>query len=165
MAQITLHGDPIHTVGSLPEIGTEAPEFELTDVELADKSLEDFGSDFKVLNVFPSLDTGVCAESVRQFEKKVGQLDSAALLNISADLPFAHGRFIEDEGIERAKHLSVFRSEFPDTYGLRIEDGPMRGLCSRAVVVISPDNEVIYTEQVSEIGEEPAYSAALSSIG
>jgi thiol peroxidase len=164
MAEITFHGDTIHTSGNLPETGSQAPSFELTDPELQDLSLDEFGNNNKVLNIFPSLDTGVCANSVRAFDNRVSDSSDVILLNVSADLPFAHGRFIEENGIENAIHLSSFRSNFPDNYGLRIVDGPMRGLCSRAVVVLNGNNEVIYTQQVPEIGQEPDYDKALSRV-
>lgn len=163
MAEITLKGNPIHTSGELPATGTTAPGFTLADTSLADKSLDDF-SGKKVLNVFPSLDTPVCAVSVRQFNQQAAGRDGVTVLNISADLPFAHGRFCATEGIEDAVNLSTLRSSFARDYGLEIVDGPLNGLCSRAVLVLDEANNVIYSEQVPEIAQEPDYEAALAAL-
>ncbi len=163
MAEITLKGNPIHTSGELPEGGTAAPGFSLTDTGLADKSLDDY-SGKKVLNVFPSLDTPVCAVSVRQFNQQAAGRDGVTVLNISADLPFAHGRFCSAEGIGDAVNLSTMRSSFAQDYGLEIVDGPLKGLCSRAVLVLDEANNVVYGEQVPEIAQEPNYEAALAAL-
>jgi thiol peroxidase len=163
MADITLKGNAIHTSGKLPEVGSTAPDFTLTKTDLSDVKLSAYKGK-KVLNVFPSLDTGVCATSVRTFNKKAAGKAGVTVLNISADLPFAHKRFCAAEGIEGAENLSSFRSNFAEQYGLVIADGPMKGLCSRAVVVVDEANKVIYTEQVPEIVQEPNYDAALAKV-
>ncbi len=165
MAEITLRGNPIHTVGELPAVGSSAPAFTLTGGNLADVRLEDFGGKKLVLNIFPSLDTSVCAASVRAFNQKAGGRDDVTVLNVSADLPFAQSRFCGAEGIEGVTNASAFRSDFGTTYGVTITDGPMSGLLSRAVVVVDPDGTVTYTEQVPEIGQEPNYDAALAALG
>ncbi len=165
MATITLKGNPIETVGTLPAVGTSAPDFHLTGTDLGNKTLADFPGK-RVLNIFPSLDTGVCATSVRTFNAKAGNTDGVTVLNISADLPFAHKRFCTAEGIEGAVNLSTLRDpEFGDRFGVRITTGPLTGLCSRAVVVLDGDGKVLYTEQVPEIGQEPNYDAALAALG
>jgi thiol peroxidase len=164
MARITLKGNPIHTIGALPGKGTKAPAFRLVKTDLSEATLQDYEGQRKVLNIFPSLDTGVCATSVRTFNTKIAGLEDAVVLNISADLPFAHGRFCTAEGIDRAENLSVFRSDFGQTYGVEIEDGPLAGLLSRAVVVLGTDDTVLYTEQVPEITQEPDYDAALAAL-
>ena len=165
MAEITLRGNPIHTVGELPAVGSPAPAFTLTGGNLADVTLDDFAGTTLVLNIFPSVDTGVCAASVRAFNEKAGGREDVKVLNVSADLPFAQGRFCGAEGIEGVTNASVFRSgDFGSAYGVTIEDGPMRGLLSRAVVVVGADGNVAYTEQVPEIGQEPDYDAALAAL-
>ncbi len=163
MAEITLKGNPIHTNGELPAKGTAAPGFSLADTGLADQSLGDYAGK-KVLNVFPSLDTPVCAVSVRQFNQRAAGRDGVTVLNISADLPFAHGRFCSTEGIKDAVNLSTLRSSFARDYGLEIVDGPLKGLCSRAVLVLDEANNVVYGEQVPEIAQEPDYEAALAAL-
>jgi thiol peroxidase len=162
MAQITLKGNPIHTVGELPAKGAEAPPFTLVKTDLSEASLADYGARKKVLNIFASLDTGICATSVRTFNAKAAAREDTVVLNISADLPFAHGRFCAAEGLEGVETLSTFRSSFAEDYGVKIVDGPMAGLCSRAVVVLDEQNRVLYTEQVPEIAQEPDYEAALA---
>ena len=163
MAQITLKGNPIHTRGALPARGAPAPDFRLADSTLAEKSLGDY-SGKKVLNIFPSLDTPVCAASVRQFNQRAAGREGVTVLNISADLPFAHARFCSTEGIEGAVNLSTFRSSFGRDYNLDIVDGPLAGLCSRAVLVLDEDNRVVYGEQVPEIAQEPDYDRALAAL-
>lgn len=166
MASITLQGSPITTIGELPAVSTQAPPFTLTGTDLADRSLKDFAGRTVVLNIFPSLDTSVCAASVRRFNAEAGGLDDTVVLCISADLPFAHKRFCETEGLERVIPLSVFRSpDFGKNYGVTITSGPIAGLLSRAIVIIDPAGEVIYTEQVPEITREPDYEAALKVLG
>jgi thiol peroxidase len=164
MATITLGGEEIHTMGDLPAIGESAPEFEVTNIDLQGVTLDDVDADFVVLNIFPSVDTGVCQASVREFNERAGEIDRLAVLCVSADLPFAHKRFCGAEGIEGVSGLSTFRSDFAKTWGVEITDGPMRGLCSRAVVVLDADGNVIHTEQVGEIGDEPDYEAALAHV-
>ena len=164
MSSITLKGNAINTCGNLPRVGDKAPDFELVSTDLKEVHLSDYQGKKKILNVFPSLDTGVCANSVRQFNKKAAENTNAAVLCISADLPFAHKRFCAAEGIDRAECLSTFRSDFPRKYGLQIEDSPLRGLCSRAVIVLDENDKVVYAEQVPEIAQEPDYARALAAL-
>lgn len=165
MAQITLKGNTIHTTGDLPAIGTQAPDFTLTKKDLSDSSLSDYKGKRVVLNIFPSLDTEVCASSVRRFNADVEKMDNTVVLCISLDLPFAHKRFCTTEGLDNVVSLSELRKrEFGETYGVRIIDGPMAGLFSRAVVVLNEEHKVIYTEQVPEIVQEPNYEAAKKSL-
>jgi thiol peroxidase len=163
MADITLKGNTIHTSGKLPEVGSTAPDAALVKADLSEATISSF-SGKKLLNVFPSLDTGICAASVRNFVKKAAGKAGVTVLNISADLPFAAKRFCAAEGIEAAVTLSTFRSDFAKRYGLEIVDGPMKGLCSRAVLVLDESNKVLYTEQVPEIVQEPNYDAALAKL-
>lgn len=165
MARITLRGNPLDTFSDLPPIGAAAPEFTLAGPDLADRTLAECLGSTVVLNIFPSLDTPVCAMSVRRFNADAGSLPGVRVLCISADLPFAHGRFCELEGLKNVTGLSVFRSPgFGRDYGVLITSGPLRGLLSRAVVIVDPSGRVAYTEQVPEIGEEPDYAAALASL-
>lgn len=166
MANITLQGNPITTVGELPALNSQAPDFSLTKTDLSDCSLKDFVGKTVVLNIFPSIDTSVCAASVRRFNAEASGLENTVVLCISADLPFAHQRFCEGEGLEQVIPLSVFRSPgFGRDYGVTIADGPIAGLLSRAIVIIDAAGKVIYTEQVPEIGQEPDYEAALKALG
>lgn len=165
MAQITLKGNPIETKGSLPKVNSKAPNFSLTAVDLSTKTLVDFSGKNIVLNIFPSVDTGVCATSVREFNKKASSIDNTVVLCISKDLPFAFSRFCAAEGIENVVTLSDFKSDdFGSNYGVTITTGPLAGLLSRAIVVINTDGEIVYTEQVPEIGQEPDYQNALNAI-
>src|SRR5690625_2949936 len=164
MAQITLDGNPINTVGELPGVGSQAPGFTLVDSELGEISLEDFRGKRVVLNIFPSLDTGICANSVREFNKRAAGLENTQVICVSADLPFAHGRFCAAEGIDDVITGSVFRSSFGQDYGVRIADGPLAGVLSRAVVVIDENGTVSYTEQVPEIKTDPNIDAALAAL-
>ena len=164
MANISLKGKPITTTGNLPQVGETAPDVTLTQLDLADVKLSDIKGK-KVLNIFPSLDTGVCATSVRTFAKRAATQPGVTVLNISADLPFAHKRFCTAENITGVTNLSSFRSDFAEAWGLKIAEGGMKGLNSRAVVVLDDANKVLYTEQVPEITQEPNYDAALSKVG
>jgi thioredoxin-dependent peroxiredoxin len=165
MAQITLKGNPIHTVGFLPRVGEAAKDFTLAKSDLSPLSLSEFRGKKVVLNIFPSIDTSVCAASVRRFNEEAGKLRNTVVLCISKDLPFAHGRFCAAEGLKNVITASDFRdSTFGDTYGVRISDGPLAGLLSRAVVVVDDLGKVVYTEQVPEIGQEPDYEKALASL-
>lgn len=165
MATITLKGNPIHTSGTLPAVGTPAPDFTLTRGDLADVSLRDFAGKKKLLNIVPSLDTGVCAASARRFNQEAAKVPDAVILTVSADLPFAQHRFCEAEGIKEVVPLSELRSRsFGEAYGARIVDGPLAGLLSRAVVVLDEKDRVLYTEQVPEITQEPDYAAALAAL-
>jgi thiol peroxidase len=162
MAQITLKGNPINTGGKLPEPGTFAPEFKLTGNDLQDNTLEDFTGKRIVLNIFPSLDTPVCAMSVRRFNAEAANFINTAVLCISRDLPFAQARFCGAEGIKNVVTLSEFRdTDFGKDYGLEIVDSPMAGLLARAVIILDEKGRIIYTELVPEIAQEPNYDAAL----
>ncbi len=162
MAEITLKGNPIHTSGNLPEVGSDAPDFVLTKADLADVSLKDYAGNTIVLNIFPSIDTPVCAASVRKFNEEVQKLDNTVVLCASLDLPFAHERFCGAEGLEDVVPVTELRERaFGEAYGIRIVDGPLKGLFARAVVVINVDGKVSYTELVPEIAQEPDYAAAL----
>ena len=165
MTNITLKGNPIHTIGSLPAVGTQAPDFKLTKTDLSDVSLKDFAGKKVILSIFPSVDTPTCATAVRQFNEKAAKLKDVVVLCISADLPFALNRFCGSEGLKDVIPASVFRhQEFAKQYGVRIVDGPIAGLLSRAIVVLDSAGKVLYTEQVSEIADEPDYQAALNAI-
>lgn len=165
MAQIQFKGEPINTCGDLPAVGTQAADFSLTKTDLAEITLEDLKGQRIVLNVFPSIDTPVCATSVRQFNAAAGKLENCVVLCVSMDLPFAHARFCGAEGLDDVVSVSDFRSgAFGDTYGLKICEGPLRGLFSRAVIIVDETGKVIYTEQVPEIAQEPNYEAALAAL-
>jgi len=166
MAKITLKGNEIDTVGSLPEVGTKAPEFTAVGTDLSEVRLSNYAGKSVVLNIFPSIDTGVCAASTRRFNSEAGKTDNTVVLCVSADLPFAHGRFCEAEGLKDVVPVSVFRSDdFGTSYGQTISNGPLAGLLARAVVVIDEKGNVKYTEQVPEITQEPDYDSALKAIG
>ncbi len=166
MAQTALRGNPINTSGDLPAVGSAAPGFNLTGGDLGAVSLGDFAGQRVVLNIFPSVDTPTCANSVRTFNERAAGLDNTAVINVSADLPFAQGRFCGAEGIENASTASTFRSpEFQAEYGVGMVDGPLHGLCARAVVVIDESGNVAYNQLVGEIAEEPDYDAALAALG
>ena len=165
MANITLHGNPAHTGGELPALGAPAPPFTLTGTNLKPVAARDFPGKIVVLNIFPSIDTPVCAASVRRFNGEAASHPQVVVLCVSADLPFAHKRFCEVEGLERVIPVSVFRSpEFGQDYGVTISDGPLAGLLARAVVVIDPAGKVAYTELVREIGSDPDFEAALAAV-
>ena len=164
MATVNLRGNPIHTSGELPAVGSQAPDFTVTGGDLSDVTLDQFAGKQLILNIYPSVDTPTCAASTRAFNERVGGRDDAAVLCVSQDLPFAFGRFCGAEGIENVKTGSVFRSSFLDDYGVKITDGPLRGLAARAVVVVDGDGKVKYTQLVPEIGQEPDYDAALAAL-
>lgn len=165
MATITLKGNAIETAGSLPAKGAAAPAFTLVKTDLSEVTLDTYKGKKVVLNIFPSIDTPVCANSVRQFNKTAGEMSNAVVLCISADLPFAHSRFCETDGLKNVESLSVFRSPaFGKDYGVTITTGPITGLLSRAIVVLGADGKVVYTEQVPEITQEPNYDAALAAL-
>ena len=163
MATTALGDTPAHTVGDLPAIGDQAPDFTLTGVDLGDVTLPTGGTRV-VLNIFPSVDTGVCSASVRKFNELAAGLDSATVFCISNDLPFAMSRFCGAEGIENVTVASGFRSSFGDDYGLTLTDTGMRGLLARAVVVLDEAGKVTYTELVPNIGQEPDYDAAVAAL-
>jgi thiol peroxidase len=165
MATITFKGESTTTVGDLPEVGRMAPDFLLTKEDLSDVSLKDFGRTRKILNIVPSLDTGVCAASAKAFNSKIGTIKNAVVLTVSVDLPFAQKRFCDAEGTSNIIPLSQMRDrKFGIDWGVEIKDGPLAGLFSRAVVILDEDNTVLYTEQVSEIGHEPDYKKALDVV-
>ncbi len=165
MAIIALKGNTINTIGNLPKIGTKALDFKLTAIDLTKKSLSDFNGKKIILNIFPSVDTGTCATSVREFNKKVADLENTVILCISKDLPFAQARFCGAEGIDNVIMLSDFADgSFGTSYQLEIADGHLAHLHSRAIVIINEDGNVVYTEQISEIINEPNYKAALNAI-
>jgi thioredoxin-dependent peroxiredoxin len=164
MAEITLRGTPIHTSGELPDVGQQAPGFSLTGTDLGDVSNGDYAGTPVVLNIFPSIDTQVCATSVRTFNERAAGQDGVTVLCVSNDLPFAQARFCGAEGIENVKPASAFRSSFGSDYGLKITDGPLAGLLARSVVVIDGAGNVAYTELVPEIAQEPNYDAALQAV-
>lgn len=165
MAKITLKENAIETIGELPAVGAAAPDFTLVKTDLAEVKLADYKGKKVVLNIFPSIDTPVCAASVRRFNKVAGETDNTVVLCISADLPFAHTRFCETDGLKNVESLSVFRSQaFGKDYGVTITTGPIAGLLSRAIVIVDPEGKVVYTEQVPEIAQEPNYDAALAAL-
>ncbi|GJM37570.1 MAG: putative thiol peroxidase [Acidimicrobiales bacterium] len=165
MAEITLGGNPIHTNGDLPTVGSAAPAFTLTKADFSSVSSAELAGQAIVLNIFPSIDTGICATSVRTFNERAAELD-ATILCVSADLPPAAGRFCGAEGIENVSTGSTFRNpEVLDAYGVRMTDGKLEGLAARAVVVIGADGSVAYTELVPEIAQEPDYDSAIAALG
>lgn len=161
---ITLGGKPIHTVGKLPAVGTPLKDITLTGVDLKDKPLADYKGNYVIMNIFPSVNTGVCSKSVRKFNEDAAGLKNTTVLCISKDLPFAQKAFCGAEGIKNVVMLSDFRTDFGTAYGVQIADGPMKGLLSRAVIVVNPEGKIIYQQQVPEIGQEPDYAAALAVI-
>lgn len=165
METIELNGLQMHTVGNLPEVGTQAPDFTLTGQQLNDITLEQFKGKRVVLNIFPSLDTDVCAASVRFFNKDVASLPNTVVLCVSADLPFAAARFCSVNGIENVMTASTFRSDFGKVYGCEIADGPMRGLMARCLVVIDENGKVIGTSLNKEIVKEPDYDLVKKLLG
>ncbi len=165
MAHVTLKGTPVKTSGELPVVGHGSPEFTLTKIDLSELSFSELKGKRVVLNIFPSLDTSTCATSVRTFNRQANELKNTVILCISADLPFAQKRFCGAEGLEQVIPLSDFRNkQFGGDYGVTILDGALRGLLARAVVVLDENGKVIYTELVSEIANEPDYSAALKAL-
>jgi thiol peroxidase len=163
MSQVTFKGNPLNTAGALPEVGTPAPDFTVVQSDLSSVSLNELRGKQLVLNIFPSLDTPVCAASVRRFNSEAAKLNNTAVLCISRDLPFAQKRFCAAEGIENVISGSEYKdSSFSDAYGVKITDGPLAGLFSRAVVIVDEQGVVKYTEQVSEIAQEPDYEKAIA---
>lgn len=165
MAKVTFKGNEVHTNGTLPAVGAEAPDFKGVKSDLSELSLSDLKGKKVVINVFPSLDTSVCATSVRHFNKAVASFSNTVVLAVSKDLPFAHGRFCTTEGIDKVVTLSAFRcSCFEDKYGMLLTDGPLKGLFARGVIVVDEAGKVVYTELVPEITTEPNYDAALAAL-
>lgn len=163
----TVHfqGNPVSVAGQLPQAGEKAKPFTLVAKNLADVSLSEYAGKRKVLNIFPSIDTGVCAASVRKFNQLAGEMENAVVLCISADLPFAQSRFCGSDGLSNVVTLSTLRgSSFKDDYGVAIADGPLQGLTARAVVVLDENDTVIYSQLVNEITTEPDYDAALAAL-
>ncbi len=163
MATIKFHGDDVHTVGDLPEKGSQLKDVTLVANDLSEKSISDFSGKRLILSLFPSINTGVCADAVRNFNKKAAGLNDAVVLCISKDLPFAQAQFCGAEGIENVVTLSDFRSDLGQVYGVQMTDGPLKGLLSRAVIVTDDQGKIVYTEQVQEITDEPDYDAALEA--
>ena len=165
MAKITFKGSPVSTAGELPEVGEQAPDFVLTKTDLTDISLKDVAGKKVVMNIFPSIDTPVCATSVRRFNAEIDKYNNAVVLCISADLPFAHARFCGAEGLNNVISVSQLRNrDFGKHYGVRIVDGPLAGLLARSIVVLNEKGKVIYTQLVGDIAEEPDYEKALNML-
>ncbi|MBR7887360.1 thiol peroxidase [Marinomonas sp. A79] len=164
MTTVTLKGNPFDTVGSLPVVGSAAPDFELVKTDLSVATLADYSGSKLVLNIFPSVDTPTCATSVRKFNESAAAHKGVNVICVSADLPFAAARFCGAEGIDNLDTGSSFRSTFGDDYGLAFANGPLQGLLSRAVVILDEAGKVIYTEQVAETADEPNYEAALAAL-
>lgn len=164
MATITFQGNPLHTSGELPEVGTKAPDFILVNNKLADVTLETYAGKKKVLNIVPSLDTPTCAASTRLFNEKAAHLYNTVVLVISADLPFAQCRFCEVEDLKHVIPLSTFRSDFADDYGVKLVDTFLAGLTARAVIIIDEHDNIVYTQLVSELANEPDYESVLAAL-
>ena len=165
MASITFHGSPVRSIGELPAVGSPAPAFELVGADLGPVSSEALSGRRVVLNIFPSVDTGVCATSVREFNKRAAGLENTTVVCVSKDLPFAQARFCGAEGLSNVVMLSSFRNpEFRTAYGVDLQNGPLAGLCARAVVVLDEHDQVLYSQLVSEIKDEPDYAAALAAL-
>lgn len=163
MSKVTLDGNPLEISGQFQQPGDSAPDFTLTTQGLEDTSLSAYSGKRKILNIIPSIDTGVCAASTRKFNEQASNLDNTVVLVVSADLPFAAGRFCGAEGLKDVITLSTFRNySFQEDYGVAIQNGPLAGLCARAVVVLDENNNVLHSELVSEIKQEPDYEAALA---
>ncbi|MCG5494454.1 MULTISPECIES: thiol peroxidase [Ectothiorhodospira] len=166
MAKITLQGNPINTSGDLPQVGSKAPAFTLVDKDLNDVTLSDFNGKKKILSIVPSLDTPVCALSAKKFDEWAAGRDDVVILTVSADLPFAQGRFCGSENVERVKTLSMMRSRnFAKDYGVLIVDGPLAGITGRALLVLDEKDTIVHTELVPEIAQEPDYDKAYAALG
>jgi thiol peroxidase len=166
MAQVTLNGTPFNTNGELPAVGGTAPDFHLVDGDLNDVSLADFAGKKKLVSIVPSLDTPTCATSTKVFNERLGGRDDVVVLVVSADLPFAQGRFCQVEGTADVKTLSMMRSRnFAKDYGMLLVDGPLAGITARAALVLDADNKVVYSQLVNEIGDEPDYDKAIEALG
>ncbi|MGE8555759.1 MAG: thiol peroxidase [Chryseobacterium jejuense] len=161
---VLLKGTPVRTYSKLPEVNKPAPKFTLTDVNMNDQSLDAYKGRYVILNIFPSVDTGVCSASVHHFNEEAGNLPNTVVLCISKDLPFAQKRFCGAEGINNVVMLSDFRSDFGWNYGVEMVESSMKGLLSRAVVVIDPSGTIVYEEQVPDISQEPNYEAAIAAV-
>ena len=161
---VTIGGNPVHTIGKLPSVGTEVKDFTLTGADMTEKTLADYKGKYIIMNIFPSVNTGVCAKSVRKFNEDAAKLENTTVLCISKDLPFAQKAFCGAEGIENVVMLSDFRNDFGKNYGVQLVDGPFKGLLSRAVLVVNPEGKIVYEEQVPEIGQEPNYEGAINAV-
>jgi len=161
MAQVTLKGNPVNTVGELPAVGSTIPDFLLTKIDLSDVKLENYAGKKKVLNIFPSVDTPTCATSVRKFNEGAASTEGAVVLCISKDLPFAQKRFCGAEGIDKVETLSGFRSSFGQSYGVTLADSGLKDLYARAIIVVDENNKVLHTELVAEIADEPNYQKVI----
>lgn len=164
MTTVTLKGNAFDTIGSLPAVGSAAPDFTLTGADLADVKNSDFAGKRLIINIFPSIDTATCAMSVRKFNQTASELDNTVVLCVSADLPFAQSRFCGAEGLSNVKTASSFRSSFGADYGVQFTTGPLRGLLSRSIVVVGADGKVVYTQQVAETVDEPNYELAIAAL-
>ena len=165
MAQTALRGNPVQTVGDLPAVGSPVPSFKVTGDNLAEVTAADFAGKNIVLNIFPSIDTPTCATSVRTFNQRAADLADTVVLCVSADLPFAQKRFCGAEGIDNVKTASTFRSDFGEQFGVTLAEGPMAGLMARAVVVVDASGNVVHSQLVPEIADEPDYDAAIAALG
>ncbi|MEE6126175.1 thiol peroxidase [Chryseobacterium arthrosphaerae] len=161
---VLMRGEPVRTYSHLPALNKPAPKFTLTDINMNDQTLDSYKGRYVILNIFPSVDTGVCSASVHHFNEEAGNLPNTVVLCISKDLPFAQKRFCGAEGIKNVVMLSDFRSDFGWNYGVEMIDSSMKGLLSRAVVVIDPSGKIIYEEQVPDISQEPNYEAAIAAV-
>jgi len=164
MANVTFKNESTTTAGELPAVSDQLPDFTLVGTDLGELTPADFAGKRVVLNIFPSLDTGVCAKSVREFNERATSLDNTVVLGVSQDLPFAHGRFCSAEGIENVTTGSAFRSSFGEDYGLTLQGSPLQGLLARAVIVADENGKVVYTQLVDEITDEPDYDAAVNAL-
>lgn len=165
MATVTLKGNPFQTLGNLPEVGSKAPDFQLTKNDLSATSLSDYRGKKVILNIYPSVDTGTCAKSTHEFNKVAANLENTAILCVSKDLPFAQARFCGAEGIDKVAMLSDFKDgNFGRSYQVEFTDGPLQSLLSRAIVVLDENGNVVHTEQVPETVDEPNYAAALEAL-
>ncbi|MDO3386941.1 thiol peroxidase [Gilvimarinus sp. SDUM040013] len=164
MASVTLKGNPLNTNGELPTVGSKAPDFALVKADLSELTLGEYKGKRVVLNIFPSVDTPTCAQSVRTFNEQASSLDNTVVLCISKDLPFAQARFCGSEGLSNVVTGSAFRCDFAETYGVLLTEGPLAGVTARAVVVVDENGEVSYTQLVDEIADEPDYDGALKAL-
>lgn len=164
MANVTFKNESTTTSGELPAVGDQLPDFTLVGTDLSELTPANYAGKRVVLNIFPSLDTGVCAASVREFNKRATSLDNTVVLGVSEDLPFAHDRFCSAEGIDNVTTGSAFRSSFGEDYGLTLQGSPLQGLLARAVVVADENGKVVYTQLVDEITDEPDYDAAVNAL-
>ena len=165
MATTAIKGNPVHTSGELPAVGSDAPDFLLVATDMSEKNLASYAGKKKILSINPSYDTHVCQTAMRTFNQRAAGLDGVVVLMVSADLPFAQNRFCAAEGIENVEAVSTFRGSFLKDYGVELVDGPMKGVAARAIVVVDENDKVVYTELVPEIGQEPDYDAALAAVG